>query len=275
MEVKISSRSQGVSRVTEGRDHCVIDPYSSAQRKFELEDYRYDIRAACGPQYVFVRLSFEKADDSSNIRMSVRVLPGDEVGDNSFDWQAWRDSFYGRLEGTRKRQEELSSPSHPLLSTAGSISCGIEKIQVRTAGTGAIMNVWKGWVSPRASICLYEITTPEFVMQSESAGSVTIRVEKIECVLEAFDVPREKWHSVKYKKASPLALKHASIVAHHLLKNVADGVDSPAEEHQDALTRAVTQMADAKNGESTTDLVLLLLERAALCRRDTVTSSKL
>ncbi len=269
MDVKKSSCSPDISRIAESKDHCVLDIDSSYECMFEIEDYRYDIRSACGPQDVFVSLSFAQHDEDK-IQLSVRVLSGSNSGQCSFDWQLWRDSFYGRLEGARERQEKLSLPYLPLLVTTGSISCGIEKVQGRTAGTGSTMNVWKGWIPPRASICMYEITTSGFVMHSEIVGSINIVVEMSANVEETFTVARERWTCVSYERASPLPLKHASIVAQHLLKNVAEGTHGDGEELQDALVRAEKLME--RNGDS--DLALLLLERAALYKRDIVALEK-
>ncbi len=97
----------------------------------------------------------------------------------------------GRLEGHRRVQEQLGTASLPLLRTQNDISAVIEKTQRETFVGGSAMNVWKGWLPPRASICKYEIMTTGFIMQSAQTGSIDIDVPVSDNHGVTLTVPRE------------------------------------------------------------------------------------
>ncbi len=196
MDVRESRRFGGKSRIKEGKQHCVLTLEISDDYKFQIDDYEYAIRASCGPQDVFIMVSFTTEDESDNLLLSVGIFLDSERRIRTFEWEVWRDSFYGRLEGYRRVQEQLGTASLPLLRTQNDISAVIEKTQRETFMGGSAMNVWKGWLPPRASICKYEITTAGFIMQSAQTRSIFIQVPVSNTLTVTLTVPREVWTHV-------------------------------------------------------------------------------
>ncbi len=70
----------------------------------------------CGPQDICVVVSFSWTEAGSKMMMSVGVCREDEGKIGVFDWQLWRDSFYGRLEGSRRWQQKLGIENYPLMT---------------------------------------------------------------------------------------------------------------------------------------------------------------
>ncbi len=273
MEIREISRSKVVSKIMERREeHCVLDMEMKDDPKFDIEDFEYAVRASCGPQDLFVTVSFSSVNGNSIPLVSAKICRIDEAQFSSFEWQAWRDSFYGRLEGTRKMQEQLGIAHLPVLRSTSNIWLGLGKREEKIAGTGSAMNVWKGWMPYRPAICMYEIATDGFVMQPVPSGNVNIDVTMSDAVGDTFTIPREVWAPVSYQDADPLALKHASLVGHELLAGLADGEDSSRQGLKDTMTRAeklIENEPDAGNG-----LALLLLQVAAVGSGNTVALEK-
>ncbi len=264
MEIRLASHSRGASRNADKKEHVIVDLDVRGKCEFEIEEYEYAIRASCGPQDICVVVSFSWTEAGSKMMMSVGICREDEGKIGVFDWQLWRDSFYGRLEGSRRWQQKLGIENYPLMRTTKSIRAGIE--QRNAAGTGSTMSVWNGWAPPRTSICMYEIASPGFVMQAVDSGTISVSVQLTETLSDSFNVPRETWAHVPYKDANQLSLKLASLVGEEELKRAEAGADASYEALHEALTRPENLMRNERN--SNRDLALLFLERDAVKRGD-------
>ncbi len=269
MDVIETPRAQKGSRIMERRGECSIDLYM--RKEPTIEHYGYSIRASCGPQKLSVIVSFKSMEGTKNKLMSVHIQPNVNVTaktkkktksaygprkEYAFDWESWRDSFHARLEGSRVWQQKLGLVNSPLLRTKHSINSGILKMQRSTTGTGSVMKVWKGWIPPRTSICMYEMTTPSFIMQAERTESVAVHVPMGKNMFVTFDVPQEILTHVAYENADPLSLKQASFVAQEFMRIVADGEDP----ERMGLSRAIMRAQKLiRNNVNRDDVVALLL----------------
>ncbi len=271
MDIKEAPSSDRASKIRRRREERVVDLFEKNDYEFRIDDYEYDIRASCGPQNVSINLSFSSADEHNNIVLSVRIFPAEGSRLLSFDWQAWREAFYGRLEGSRLQQENLGMETQKVLPTPHPIWARIDKTRGLSAGTGSTMSVWKGWIPPRGSICKYEIATVGFILQTIPAGSIDITVSISATLVDTFSVPRETWAHVAYEDAKPASLKHASLVAQEILKSVTEGTDAFLRV-QDAISRAEKLICGELSGD--VDLLLVELEVAAIELGDTAALEK-
>ncbi len=174
--------------VFEGREECIVAVHGGTGQAFQIENYEYVIRASCGPQDLQLILSLTALQENSNSALSLCLseIEGRKV--DFFDWEVWRNAFYGRLEACRlwKKKvgmlEKVGMRNFAFVPPSEHINAGIQKVPDSSTaitpemGTGTEMFVWKGWLPHVTSICVYEIATEGFILQATETEGVPIAV---------------------------------------------------------------------------------------------------
>lgn len=161
-----------------------------------------------GPQLVHVAVSIRSVGQG-HIKLSAAVS-----GEGSFIWEDWRNGFSACLAVVSKWQKRNGLECVPLLQTERSIGYGVRSARVVAFGTGKNLNVWLGWLPHRESLCLFEVTLPDFIDQvtkdklDEEHTSTHRALSRLTRLVQSRHVP------VKYSTAKRLDLEHASVVSH-------------------------------------------------------------
>lgn len=197
---------------------CCIQIEDESKAHFELDQYRVTIEAGCGPQRIYINVSFEMKEKLIYVR-----LAGDA---KTFSWDSWKNAFLGRLEGARKWQEGWNMPAPHVLRTNSKISAGISKAIVLSIDERETINIWKGWLPHKISLCQYELESPGFIKRRIRALSKRDLVKKEKLYL-GIQNEQESYVPVDYTKADPSALRRASALAiEALLHATRDGENS-------------------------------------------------
>ncbi len=261
------------------QDDCFVDLKLEDEALLGIDDYGYVIRASSGPQDLELRVSFKRREDISNVEISISICEMDTGSVTHFDWEVWRNAFYGRLEACRRWKKKQEMPTVSLIRTTQRITSGIRKFVLSNntidpqPGARAAMSVWNGWLPHCVSICMYEIATEGFILQAREAQGVSLSIAWDEMAYTSFTIPREVWNRVGYCEASAISLKNATLLAQELLTGsshgvgISDTVNQRCRGVRSSLKRAEMLLTEGSEGDAS--LALFLLEDAAIHSRDT------
>ncbi len=240
---------------------------------FGLDDYGYVIRASCGPQTSNYACRSRDAKIVSNVEISICISETEAKGVTYFDWEAWRNAFYRRLEGCRRWKQGLKMPTVSLIEPTRHIGSGIRQISgcESTANlqssAGAVIRVWDGWVPHCVSICMYEMATEGFIVQPREGEGVELYFAS--WLLTFSPVI---WERKTYSEASAISLKNAALLAQELLT-----VSSHDTDNGDTVDQCIGGVQSSRewaenllkeDSEGNTGLALFLLKDAAIHARD-------
>ena len=202
-----TERSRDVARNSKRRTSCCLQVEEGNDHLFDAQNYTFHILAGCGPQDVEVHVSFNVTTE-----LYVTVNLCCKEASQIFSWEAWRNSFLGRLEGAGSWQVDWNLPSVPVLKTEESIAAGITHVRTLNANESSGINVWKGWLPHRPKMSQFELETKGFVKRCIIMPQ-TKEFLKIEEMHIARQIENEEYVAVEYSNADPHSLKRATIFA--------------------------------------------------------------
>ncbi len=75
---------------------CGVELEREDEEVLRIDDYGYVIRACCGPQDIELRVWFKRREGASKVEISISICVTEATMVTYFDWEAWRNGFYGR-----------------------------------------------------------------------------------------------------------------------------------------------------------------------------------
>lgn len=124
--------------------------------------YCFTIRPRCGPQHLFVGVRLHVG---RNVRVRVYLERGLREEDDLFEWEWWRDSFLGRLDGRREWKERHGFGEEGVVRwTDGEIGGGVTGVDMRDWGTGDRVSIWIGWLPFRVRMVREELISDGFLV---------------------------------------------------------------------------------------------------------------
>lgn len=135
-----------------GKQSSLTSDGVGANEGFHEKDVHLNLIPVGGPQELLIHCIINGAD------LRARIEGHENSCVDEFEWEAWRDSFAGRLQGCREWKE-----SHEMGAIKEYVNkLGIEKglISKKNIEASSFERVqfWNGWLPHRARICKFEVS---------------------------------------------------------------------------------------------------------------------
>ncbi len=227
-------------------DDCDVDQHDGNANTFQVRNYKYVIRATCGPQDLQLVLSFDSTSENDDELVSMYLCEAEEAHVAYFDWEVWRNSFYGRLESCRRWKQKLGLPHFPLIPSTRSITSGVRKF----VGQSVTLQAWDGWLPHYASACMYEMTTDGLIREAREDEGASLPLSSNDKARMNVEIPREVWVTVRYDDASAAALKSAFLRVQELLQYASTIPHDDGDDDDDDVVDVDEQSLDPENAQN-------------------------
>ncbi len=186
---------------------CLQIEEEKEEAEFDIQNHYLSVFAGCGPQDFKVNVSFKMRPE---LFLTVRISCHEQR--RTFFWEAWKNSFLGRLEGAKEWQTEWNLPSVPVLCTDSAINSGTAFSRTLNANESSGIRYWKGWLPHRPKMSQFELETKGFIKRCLVMPQDK-EFMKIDNMHIARKIEDEEYIAVEYSNADPQSLKRATIFA--------------------------------------------------------------
>lgn len=258
--------------VTSTRDWCGIQVGCGSEGTAEVGNAARDtmknsalvIVPVCGPQRCEIQVRFVSNGRDRRKCAKVSLWFGDE---KEFVWEWWRDTFTGRLEGTKEWQgEHYMETSLNLITSPRDLDTQFEKFKTIT---NEEFDVWKRWKPFRVEICMFELRRSEVLKEIRRVERQAMQSMKVGNLIYKTGFSKQKRRAVSYEKAKIQVIFHGmNLIRESMeqeMKIRESDVERGSEDGEESMVKKLLETAGNLSGGNTgaVERAVLLYEAAA------------